>query len=104
QPPRGPPTTRGARPPADPRVHPLPPLAAGADLMLRVGLLSDQTSVTFPCCAVTLRAIWEGQTWAITRALRVEPAPEGTEPGVFRIQVAALRDPGQADALAPNPR
>ncbi len=90
--------------PLEPPALPLPPQAAGADLILRVGLLSDQTSVTFPCCAATLRAVWEGQTWAITRALRVEPAPEGTEPGVFRIQVTALRDPGQADALAASLR
>src|SRR6185503_3539123 len=85
-----------------PPPEPAPP--AAADLLLRVGLLSDQSSVTFPCCAAALRAVWEGQTWALTRALRVDPAPEGTEPGIFRIQVAAMRDPGQAEALAANLR
>ena len=94
--------------PAQPVVPPPPrepaPPPASADLLLRVGLLSDQSSVTFPCCAAGLRAIWEGQTWALTRALRVDPAPEGTEPGIFRVQVAALRDPGQAEALAANLR
>ncbi|HEV8241000.1 MAG TPA: SpoIID/LytB domain-containing protein [Thermoanaerobaculia bacterium] len=88
--------------PQPPPPEPAPP--ATADLLLRVGLLSDQTSVTFPCCAAALRAVWEGQTWALTRALRVDPAPEGTEPGIFRVQVAALRDPGQAEALAANLR
>ncbi|HXT21309.1 MAG TPA: SpoIID/LytB domain-containing protein, partial [Thermoanaerobaculia bacterium] len=43
-------------------------------------------------------------TWALTRALRVDPAPEGTEAGIFRVQVGALRDPGQAEALAANIR
>jgi len=85
-----------------PSPEPAPP--ATADLLLRVGLLSDQSSVTIPCCAAALRAVWEGQTWALTRALRVDPAPEGTEPGIFRIQVAAMRDPGQAEALAGNLR
>src|SRR6185503_5371934 len=93
-------------PPSQPPPLPpqLPPTFTGADLMLRVGLLSDQASVTFPCCGAQPRAVWEGQTWALTRALRIEPAPEGTEPGVFRIQVAALRDPGQADTLAASLR
>jgi stage II sporulation protein D len=98
-----PPLPEPAQPvvPPPPR-EPAPP--ASADLLLRVGLLSDQASVTFPCCAPGLRAVWEGQTWALTRALRVDPAPEGTEPGIFRVQVAALRDPGQAEALAANLR
>ncbi len=86
--------------PLPPEEPPAPPTSPGADLVLRVGLLSDQTSFTFPCCAPELRAIWQGQLWGITRALRVEPAPEATEPGIFRVQVAALRDPGQAEALA----
>lgn len=81
----------------EPPPAPAPP---AADLLLRVGLLSDQTAVTFPCCAPDLRATWQGKAWGLTRALRVEPAPEGTEPGIFRVQVAALRDPGQADSLA----
>ena len=77
-----------------------PPAPASADLLLRVGLLSDQTALTLPCCAPELHAAWQGKTWSITRALHVEPAPEGTEPGIFRVQVAALRDPGQAESLA----
>ena len=84
--------------PEEPPPAPVPPL--GGDLTLRVGLQSDQATVTFPCCGPAQRAVWEGQTWALTRALRVEPAPEGTEPGIFRVQVAALRDPGQAESLA----
>jgi peptidoglycan hydrolase-like amidase len=86
-----------------PPTPPQPPSTA-ADITLRVGLLSDQSQVTLPCCAANLRATWPGQTWAITRALYVQPSPEATEPGVFRIQVAALRDPGQADALAASLR
>jgi stage II sporulation protein D len=88
--------------PEAPPPVPVPPV--GGDLDLRVGLQSDQATVTFPCCGPAQRAVWEGQTWGLTRSLRVEPAPEGTEPGIFRVQVAALRDPGQADSLAASLR
>ena len=79
---------------------PEPPALPVGDLVLRVGLLSDQTSAAFPCCAEELVAAAGDHTWAVATALRVEPAPGSTEPGVFRLQVSALRDPGQAEALA----
>jgi stage II sporulation protein D len=85
-------------PPAEPAPPPLAPL--GQDLLLRVGLLSDQARVVLPCCARELRASVGGRTWATVSAVAVEPAPEGTVPGIFRVQIAALRDPGQAEALA----
>ena len=86
-------------PPPEPIAPPAPPRAR-QDLLLRVGLLSDQTRVTLPCCARELRVSAGGRDWATIPAITVEPAPEGTIPGVFRVQIAALRDPGQAETLA----
>jgi len=94
-------------PEAPPEPPPEPPPAAfpsGADITVRVGLLSDQTGISFPAGAPELRVTWEGQTWKVISGVRIEPAPGSTEAGVFRVQVAALRDEGQATALASNLR
>lgn len=88
------------RPPVPaPAAAPGPAVLAG-DLVLRIGLLSDQTSASFPCCAEQLVAIAGDRTWATAGTFRVEPAPGSADPGVFRLQVGALRDPVQADSLA----
>ncbi|HVS03173.1 MAG TPA: SpoIID/LytB domain-containing protein [Thermoanaerobaculia bacterium] len=73
------------------------PLPLSIPVSVRVGLLTDQKAVSF---GSGLRVEASGQAVAESAPLRIEPASGGTEAGIFRLQVAALRDPGQAESLA----
>ncbi len=70
--------------------------------LVKIGLASDLPTVVLPCCESDIR-IQVGddpRPVAIASPIRVEPAAGASERGVFRIQVAALRDEGQASGLA----
>ena len=69
-------------------------------LLLRVGIATDLESVTLPCCEEPLVAAVESQTVPVVSTLKITPAPGGARQGFYRLQVAALRDERQAQALA----
>jgi stage II sporulation protein D len=71
-----------------------------APILVRVGLASDLAEVTFPCCEENLAAASDEGPLAVSGPLKVEPAGGTTAQGVYRLQVAALRDEQQALDLA----
>lgn len=71
-----------------------------APLLLRVGIATDLESVTLPCCEEPLVAAVESQNVPVVSTLKIAPAPGGARKGFYRLQVAALRDERQAQALA----
>jgi stage II sporulation protein D len=82
---------------------PPPPLAAGpaAPLLVKVGLASDLASISFPCCGGgEVTAATNERTVAVLSPLKVEPAAGSAQAGFYRLQVSALRDEHQAQALA----
>ena len=79
--------------------------AAGADatsdpVLLRVGLATDLEEAVIPCCGRELVLTSGGRRWAVRSPLRVLPDAGSTHRGAFRLQVAALKDEGQARDLA----
>jgi stage II sporulation protein D len=83
--------------PTPPPPLPFPP---GGPQLIRVGLSTDQAEAVFPCCGDRLEVVWDGAVFARGAPLRVLPAAQAASAGVFRLQVAALRDPSQAEELA----
>jgi stage II sporulation protein D len=71
-----------------------------APIDLKVGLASDLPAVALPCCEAGLRLSVAGNAVAAVAAVRVEPAAGGAQQGIYRLQVAALRDERQAHDLA----
>ncbi len=66
---------------------------------VRVGLATDLESVTMPCCGSDLRAQAGRTQVALVEPFEVAPAASGGR-GVYRLQVAALKDEAQAGELA----
>lgn len=99
-----PPTARpptGEGPPAVPEDEEAPAAGgSGAPIILRVGLASDLDAVTLPCCDGEVAAEIDGEVVPLVSPLQVEPAAGLVEEAVFRLQVAALKDEGDAAALA----
>jgi stage II sporulation protein D len=69
-------------------------------ILLKVGLASDLPAVSLPCCEAGFLVSAGGTVAAAVTAVRVEPAAGSAQQGVYRLQVAALRDEGQAQDLA----
>ena len=85
-------------------VSPVSPLVEGP-ILLRIGLLSDLGRVVLPCCDGEVSAHpgldpAAGATQSVVSPLRVEPAAVVARRGVWRVQVAALKDEMQARGLA----
>jgi stage II sporulation protein D len=87
-----------ARPPL--RVHAVGEAAPVAPILLKVGLASDLAVVTLPCCEAGLRLSVGDKVVAAVSPIRVESAAAGAQAGIFRLQVAALRDERQSQDLA----
>jgi stage II sporulation protein D len=68
--------------------------------VVRVGLATDLESVTLPCCSGDIVAVFGRREVAMVANLVVEPGVEIAASGVWRLQVAALRDERQALDLA----
>ena len=68
--------------------------------VLRVGLATDLASVTLPCCSGDVVAVFGRREVAVVANLVVEPGIKIAASGVWRLQVAALRDEQQALGLA----
>lgn len=68
--------------------------------MLRVGLATDLSEVSLPCCSGGLVAEIDRRRVVISSPVKVEPAAEIVERGFFRVQAAALKDEQQAERLA----
>jgi stage II sporulation protein D len=79
------------------------PVVAVPDLVVpdrvRVGLATDLDSVTLPCCGADLRAQAGSTLVALVEPFEVAPAAAGGR-GVYRLQVAALKDEVLARNLA----
>jgi stage II sporulation protein D len=82
--------------PAAPAPSSLPPLPE----TVRVGLATDQEEVVFPSGGEELEVLSGATRVAVASALRVRPAAGAARPGAYRLQVAALKDEGQAQGLA----
>lgn len=92
--PRAAPPSRPALPP--PVAAPVPPFSG----RVRIGLATDLESVTLPCCDGEVTAVVGGERLSVAAPLRVRPAVASVGTTVFRLQIAALRDEGQAKELA----
>ncbi len=71
-----------------------------APRLIRVGLATDLHSVRLPCCDAEVSAEADGRTIATLGPVVVRPAAGATPEVVYRVQVAALKDEGQAKGLA----
>lgn len=67
--------------------------------LVRVGLATDLESLAMPCCGADLRAQAGRTQVALVEPFEVAPAAAGGR-GVYRLQVAALKDEVQARELA----
>jgi stage II sporulation protein D len=103
-PPGGAPGAAGAGPPGAAsgplRIAAVGEAAQLTPIQLKVGLASDLPAVSLPCCEAGLRLSVAAKTVAAVAAIRVEPAAAGAQQGIYRLQVAALRDERQAHDLA----
>ena len=81
--------------PAEP-VEQLPVMPA----RVRVGLASDLPQVTLPCCDSGVTAQLAERSLALVAPIEVRPAAGAAHAGFYRLQVAALKDQRQAEALA----
>lgn len=84
---------------------PRPPAAIVAELptipeTVRVGLATDLAELSFPAAGNDVEILADGQRLARATALRIVPAPGSSAAGSYRLQVAALKDEGQARGLA----
>lgn len=68
--------------------------------VLRVGLATDLSAVSVPRNSPDLVAESSGREVARFSSMKIEPVVEILTPAVFRLQVAALKDEGQAHGLA----
>jgi stage II sporulation protein D len=83
-----------------PQVEKRPP---EVPIQVKVGLASDLDNVSFPCCEEALEVMGDQGPLAVAAAkgaIKVEPAGGATARGIYRLQVAALRDERQAHELA----
>ena len=67
---------------------------------VRVGLATDLEEIALPCCDNDLLATANGKVVGGVESLRVRPRATIASGGVWRLQVAALRDELQAEGLA----
>ena len=85
--------------PQPPAAEPEPPPPALPE-RVRIGLLTDLESVTIPCCRGTAMAAFANGARPVGSAVTVRPAAAASELPVWRLQVAALREPEEAEGLA----
>lgn len=86
---------------AKPAVPAAPPTAAvAAPRRLRIGLETDEAAVTLLCCESEAWLEIDGQRVPVLGPVRVEPASGVAERPKYRLQVAALREESEANALA----
>ncbi len=67
---------------------------------MRVGLATDLPRLTLPCCDAAVAADLGGRSLAVSAPIDIEPLATVEKLGVWRLQVAALKDEGQARGLA----
>ncbi len=85
--------------PAKPKARKPRALPQGNPL-LKIGIASDLPSVVLPCCDGEVVLQLGDSILGASSPFRVEPAAGSGEAGVFRLQIAALRDERQAEGLA----
>jgi len=88
------------RRPASPAQAARPAVTVRAPAHIRVGLATDLAQVTLPCCGSEVSADLGGTRLHVVSPLRVSPLYAAAGHEVFRLQVAALKDEGQAKGLA----
>ena len=88
--------------PAELLPSPGPPVPAPPTLpgLVRVGLATDLEVVRPACCLGAPRALSVGLDLPLAVGLEIAPAEQAAGLGSYRLQVAALRDPAQAQQLA----
>ncbi|MDY7095092.1 MAG: SpoIID/LytB domain-containing protein [Acidobacteriota bacterium] len=69
-------------------------------MTVRVGLATDLESVQLPCCTGSVGARIGGRRVELVSPIRIEPAADAAGSAYFRLQVSALKDEVQAQALA----
>ncbi|MDX1631592.1 MAG: SpoIID/LytB domain-containing protein [Thermoanaerobaculia bacterium] len=75
---------------------PLPPVEP---VVLKVGLQTDRPVVSLSCCGPLTVSV-EGQKIVEASSVEIRPAAQAVTRPVFRLQVAALEDSGQAEKLS----
>ncbi len=83
-----------------PRIEAIGDAAQVAPILLKVGLASDLPGVALPCCEAGMTIASAQKVVAALAPVRIEPAAGATREGIYRLQVAALRDERQAQDLA----
>jgi len=75
-------------------------LVDAGPLQIRVGLASDLSELSLPCCDHRVELVSDEKRWPLTAPIRVMPADALTAKPVYRLQVAALKDEHQAHGVA----
>ena len=70
------------------------------EILVRVGLASDVVRYELPCCEGEVTVSVDGESVTLRPPLVIEPAATSVAAPERRLQVAALRDEGQAESLA----
>lgn len=91
--------------PAAPAASAAPPAAQesavrGGEVRIRIGLASDLERYALPCCNGRLTLSIGGESTVLEGPLTIEPAAGAVDAPENRLQVAALKDQLQAEALA----
>ncbi len=77
--------------------RPVPPILPER---VRIGLATDLETVELPCCRSAAHAEFDDGARQVRSAVRVRSAAGAGEAPVWRLQLAALREPQEADELA----
>ncbi|MEO7794656.1 MAG: SPOR domain-containing protein [Thermoanaerobaculia bacterium] len=100
----------GDAPPVASPAAPAPPVGAPVRPLLstprpftgwvRIGLATDLESITLPCCEGELSVDVGSARLDVASPLRIRPAAASVGITHYRVQIAALKDEGQAKELA----
>lgn len=86
--------------PAPPSPPTWPANVEDGEILIRVGLASDLARYELPCCEGGVTVSIGGESTTLRPPLTIEPAASGVAAPERRLQVAAMRDEGQAESLA----
>jgi peptidoglycan hydrolase-like amidase len=83
-----------------PSPGPAVPAPPALPALVRVGLATDLDQIRPDCCAGAPHVLAAGLDLPLEQGSEIAPAAEAAGLGSYRLQVAALKDPAQAELLA----
>ena len=98
--PTEPPAPTASEPPVEPPAPVAEPAPLRAPESVRIGLVTDLETASFACCEGAVTVELPDDSWPLSAGLTVRPAAESSAPPLWRLQVAALREPEEAAELA----